>query len=333
MDYGELKVLQSRTMTEIVRRFPRPQMIGQQLFPEKPVAGNVAAWDVVTGARGLARYIAQGGEAHIRALTERTRNTAELALIKEKKVIDEATKNFIDRPGAFDQPYGDQAITDELEALDRLVENRREASRWYALMNGQLDIRQSDPAINFVVDYGINASHKVNKTGTERWSQNTTAKPLNDLLAWKILIAQDSGVSAGDVYMNSNTMIYLVDNSDIRDLMKYTVGDQIARNGYITALAGVNITIYDTTYLDDSGNVQYMIPNDKTLIVAKDGLGKCFVGPSDIPGPTGVGTNKVVGKFSYSWSTKDPVDTWILVGVRELPVIQNPNQMVIATVN
>lgn len=325
---GEFAALKTRTMTEIVKRFPRPQHIGRELFPERPVAGNVAAWDVVSGARNLGRYVSQGGEAYIRGLQSRSRKTAELALIKEKKVLDEQTKLFIDRPGAYDEPYGEQAIADELEALDRVVENRREASRWAALMNGQLDIRQTDPAVNFLVDYGVAATHKVTKTATARWSQNTTAKPLDDILAWKILVAEDSGVNATDVYMNSGVMRYLVDNSDIRDLMKYTVGDQIARNGYITALAGVNITVYDTTYLDDSDAVQYMVPNNKILLVAKEGLGKTFVGPSDTPD-----SGKVIGKFSYSWKTKDPVDTWILVGVRELPVIQNPDQLVIATVH
>jgi hypothetical protein len=327
----EFDALKSRTMTEIVRRFPRPQHIGQSLFPEKPIAGNVAGWDVVSGARNMARYIAQGGEAHISSLLPRKRLTAELALIKEKKTIDEATKNFIDRPGAYDEPYGEQAITDELEALDRMVENRREASRWYALTNGTLDIQQTDPAIGFTIDYSVDATHKVVKTGTGLWSALTTSVPLDDLLAWKILIAKDSGVNATDVYCNSTVMRYLVGNSDVRDLLKYTVGDMLAKNGYITNLGGLTIHVYDATYVDDSGVVQFYIPNNKVVLVAGEGLGKTFVGPSDVPVGDGT-TRKVVGKFSYSWVTKDPVDTWMTVGVREIPIIQNPDQLVIATV-
>ncbi len=317
-------------MTEIVRRFPRPQHIGAAFFPEKPIAGEIAGWDVVKGARNMARYVAQGGEAHVSTLLPRLRLSAATALIKEKKTIDEATKNFIDRPGAYDEPYGEQAITDELEALDRMIENRREASRWYALTNGQLDVSQSDPAVRFVVDYGMDATHKIAKTGTEKWNDLTNSKPMDDLLEWKILIAKDSGVNATDMYCNSTVMRYLVGNSDIRDLLKYQVGDMLAKNGYITTLAGINITVYDTTYVDDNGDVQYYIPNDKVILVAREGLGKTFVSPTDVP--VGDTTKKVVGKFSYSWVTKDPVDTWMLVGVRELPVIQNPDQLVIATI-
>lgn len=318
-------------MTEIVRRFPRPQHIGAELFPERPVAGNVAAWDVVTGARHLARYSAQGGEAYIRALKSKERHTAELTYIKEKKTIDEATKNFIDRPGEFDEPYGDQAITDELEELDRGVENRREASRWYGLTHGVLDINQIDPPIKFKVDYSLDSTHKPTLAGARKWTAASTSKPLDDILGWKILIAKDSGVTAGRGYLNSQVMRNLVANSDIRDLLKYTVGDQLAKNGFITALAGISITVYDTTYTDDDDTVRSMITDDKFLLVAPLGLAKTFVGPSDVPvGDSG--TRKVVGKFSYSWVTKDPVDTWVLVGVRELPVIQNPNQMVIAII-
>jgi hypothetical protein len=328
--YGEFAALKSKTMTEIVKRFPRPNLIGAELFPENPLSSNVASWDVLSGTRSMARYVSTNAEAPVSELTARTRLSSELAFIKEKKTIDEATKNFIDKPGEFNVAYGEQAVADELEALDRKVENRREASRWLALTTGTLDINQSDPPVKFLIDYGMSATHKV--TASTLWSDLANAKPFTNLMTWKKTIAQDSWITPTDVYMNSTTMAYLVGNTkEIQDLLKYTVGEQLMKNGYVANIAGMNIHVYDVSYKDKTNTIKFFIPDGKVIMVAKQGLGKTFVGPSEIPSDGG-SSSKVIGKFAYSWVTKDPVDTWILTGVRELPVIQNPDQLLIATV-
>lgn len=326
----EMKIFESKTMTEIVRLFPRPNLIGKTFFPEKPNATNVAVWDVVSGARNMAHYTAPGAEAHISPLMGRKRLSAELAVIREKKTLDENTKLFLSQPGTFNEPYGEQAVTDELEALDRMVENRREKSIWEILTTGRLVVSDDETNVSFSVDFGVQSSHKPTLVTTARWSQTTTAKPLNDLIAWKNIIAQDAGVNVTDAYMNSGVMLNLINNSDIRDLLKYTIGDQLAQNGYITVLGGINLHVYDTTYVDEDGAVQKYIPDNKVILIAKEGIGKSLVGPSEVPGVTG--PTKVVGKYSYSWVTKDPVDTWILAGIRDLPVLMKPDQLLIATV-
>lgn len=330
--YGEFAALKSKTMTEIVKRFPRPNLIGAALFPEKPISTKVASWDVISGTRSMARYVSPSSEAPVSELTSRSRLSCELANIKEKKVIDEMTKNFIDRPGEFNVTYGEQAIADELEALDRKVENRRELSRWLGLTTGKLDINQFDPPIKFQVDYGMSSTHLVTKSGTSSWSDYDDSTPFSDLVAWKNLIARDSWVTPTDVYMNSTTMSHLMKNTkEIQELLKYTVGDQYAKEGVLARLAGMNIHVYDVSYKDKTNTVRYFIPDGKVVVVAKTGLGKTFVGPTDIPSGDTSAT-KVIGKYSYSWTTKDPVDTWILCGIAELPVIQNPDQLLIATV-
>lgn len=328
--YGEFSALKSKTMTEIVKRFPRPNLIGATIFPESPISTKVASWDVVTGTRSMARYVSPSSEAPVSELTARVRKSCELGTIKEKKTIDEMTKNFIDRPGEFNVPYGEQAIADELEALDRKVENRRELSRWLALTTGTLAIKQDDPPVQFLVDYGMTGTHKV--TASTLWTDAANSTPFSDLLAWKQLIERDSWVTPTDVYMNSTTMDYIMKNTkEIQELLKYTIGDQFAKEGVLARLAGMNLHVYDVSYKDKTNTVKYFIPDGKVIVVAKSGLGKTFVGPTDIPSD-GSSATKVIGKFSYSWATKDPVDTWVLVGVSELPVIQNPDQLIIATV-
>jgi len=178
------------------------------------------------------------------------------------------------------------------------------------------------------VDYSIDSDHKA--TAGTLWSTTASAKPLNDILEWKKLIARDSWVTPRNAYCSSQGMIYLVENSAVQTLLQYTVGNQLAESGFITRLGGLDITVYDVSYVDESGTVQYFIPDDKFIVVAKEGLGKAFTGPQDVPAGDGVRTE--MGKVSYSWATKDPVDTWIKVADSYMPAIQNPNQLVIGTI-
>lgn len=325
---GEFYGLETKQMTEVVRRFPRPNLIGKALFPTSPSSTKSVYWDVVSGSRKLAKYSTVGAEAHISALEPRTRINTEVLYLREKKVIDEATKNFIDKIGQFDVPYGEQLLTDELEALDRMIENTKEKARWEALTTGKLHIQQVDPPIYMKIDYGFDSNHLA--TAGTLWSTTTSSNPLSDILDWKKLISRDSWVTPTDAYMNQTVMQYLVENSAVQTLLQYTVGNDLARNGYISVLAGINLNVYDISYVNDDGTVAQFIPDTKFVMLAKTGMGKEFTGPIDVPTDTGAVTQ--IGKVSYSWSTKDPVDTWILVGDSFMPAIQNPDQIVSATV-
>jgi len=325
---GEFAGLESRTMTETVRRFPRKNLIGAELFPLRPSATKSVYWDIVSGTRRLAKFVTPGAESHIDKLTPRTRVNTEVLYIGEKKVIDQNTKNFIDGIGKLDSTYGSQLIVDELEELDRIVENTKEWMRWEALAKGQIDVQQTDPALRLKVDYSMDSDHKA--TASTLWSTTASAKPLNDILDWKKLISRDAWATADRAYCSYQGMIYLVENSAVQTLLQYTVGNQLAENGFITRLGGLNITVYDVSYVDETGTTQYFIPDNKFIVLAKEGLGKAFTGPQDVPDGDGVRTE--IGKVSYSWATKDPVDTWIKVADSYMPAIQNPDQLVIGTI-
>ena len=328
---GEFAGLEARTMTETVRRFPPPKFAGEKLFegPQPSITSKVY-WDIVEGTRKLGKFSTVGAEAHVRALEPRKRVHTELLYVREKKVIDEATKNFIERVGEFDEPYGQQLLNDELEALNRVIENTKEWARWQAIVRGQLDVRQSDPPVYVKIDYGYKSSHKPTLTGTNKWSDTSNSKPLSNLLTWKRLISRDSWLTPARAYCSSQVMQYLVENSNIQTLIQYTVGNQLAQNGYLTVLAGLDITVYDVSYVDDDGNVQQFVPDDKFVVVAREAIGKEITGPQDVPTDNGVKT--MIGKISYSWVTKDPVDTWILVGDSFIPAIQQPDGIVSATI-
>jgi hypothetical protein len=329
---GEFAGLEARTMTETVRMFPPQNLIGKQLFlQDVPSTTRNVYWDVVKGNRGLAKFSTVGAEAHIQKLEPRYRVNTEVVYLREKKVIDEATKNFISKVGEFDVPYGQQLLNDELESLNRIVENTKEWARWQALVEGKLDIQQKNPPVYIKIDYGFSATHIPEKTGTAVWRDTTNSKPLSDILTWKRLISRDSWMTPAKAFCSAQAMQYLVENTNIQTLLQYTVGNQLAQNGFITVLGGLAIAVFDASYLDVSGNVKQFIPDNKFLIVAREPFGKEFHGPIDVPGADG-GVRTEIGKVSYSWNTKDPVDQWILVGDSCMPAIQIADAIVSATI-
>jgi len=329
---GEFAGLESRTMTETVRLFPAKQQVGKELFRRTvPSTSKSVYWDVVEGSRKLAKFSSPGAEAHIQPLEPRKRVNTEVLYIREKKTLDEQTKNFIDKVGAFDEPYGQTLLTEELDSLNRTVENTMEWLRWEAIVNGQIDIQQTEPAIKLKVDYSFSSTHKVAKTGTGKWSDTTNSKPLSDLLTWRRLVSRDSWLTANRGFCNSQVMQYMVENSTIQTLIQYTVGDQLARNGYITTLAGVDITVYDVNYKNSAGTVVQYIPDTKFILTTTDEFSKEFQGPIDVPASDD-SVRTEMGKVSYSWVTKDPVDTWILVGASTMPAIQIVDAIVAASI-
>jgi len=322
---GEFAALQTETMTEIVRRFPRTEHILAPLFPEKPLTGNVAVWDVIKGERKLAKYISLGSEAHIRPLTGRQRLSSEVLYMKVKKTLDEQTINFIDKPGQINVAYGEQAVTDELESLDIQIENLREYTRSKILTTGKLDIdynKQSDVQVH--IDYGVSATHF--PTASTLWSTTASADPIKDIQTWMKLIERDSWVAPTDAYMNRTVMNYLLQNSATRDLIKYTFGQELAFQGQLSRLSGIDLHVYDRGWLAEDGTTfNYFLGDDQFLMVAPTNLGKSFTAPARE-------NNNQAGKFARSWESEDPKNTWILEGIYELPVLQNPDQIVCAKV-
>ena len=328
---GEFYGLTTRQMTETVRLFPTKEYVGRQLFSgPQPVAAKTAAWDVVEGARTLAPFGVKATEAHIQKLKKRKRITSELLHINEKKAIDEATRHFVERIGEFDEPYGEQMLTDELADLVRTVENTKEWARWYAMTRGKLDIVQEDPALQISIDYGFTASHLPEKTGTGRWTDQANSTPLSDLLTWRRLISRDSWLTPGKAFLTSVGMQHLVENDNIQTLLQYTIGNQIGAEGVITRLAGIDLTVYDVNYVDSAAVVQQFIPDDMLVMVAREPIGREFMGQVDVKDGEAVRTQ--MGLSSYSFSTDDPVDIWMVVKDAWLPAIQIPDGIVAARI-
>ena len=319
MGYGDYSILQHETMTELVRKFPVQQHIGKALFKEKKIDTNVAEWDIIHQSRDMADYASVDGEGHIVKRMGVQKQTATTAYLREKKQIEGSSLAWLRKPGTEDKNYGEELIRNELEDLNRRLEKRKEWARWQAL-SGTLTVNQAD--VKFVVDYGIDASHK--PTVGTAWS-NIAADIINDLKTWKALIEKDSGEKAKTLYVNETVMAYLCKNTNIIALMSDDLSKKLLQEGIITKLAGLEIVVYNSGYVPAGGSYTYFIPDDVAVMVTENGFARELTAPS-----TEMRAGRRPGKFSKSWEQEDPSGVWVLIEEHTLPVIEKVENIIYA---
>lgn len=321
MAYGELGILQYKVMTELVKKFPTPQFIGKNLFPEKPIDTDTAKWDEIHQNRDMADYVVPDGESNIVARLGVIQRSATVACLKEKKQLKGSTLAWLRKPGAETLKYGEQAVRDELADLDSRLEFRREWARWSAL-TGTLTVAQAN--VKFVVDYGIDGTHKPT-VGTS-WS-DVSADIITDLTTWKQLVQQDSGEQATTVYMNSVTMSYMLKNTGIKSLMGEQLKTQVLQSGYITRVMGLDFIVYDAGYLPEGGAFTKFVDNEHVFMVTSSVFAEEQLAPSTDPK-----SGYAPGKFSKSWTEDDPAGIWVLIELNSLPVIKKVENIIYAKI-
>ena len=317
----EHSILQYKVMTGLVKKFPTPQFIGKQLFPEKPIDTDTAKWDETHQNRDMADYVVPDGESNIVARLGLIQRSATVACLKEKKQLKGSTLAWLRKPGTETQKYGEQAVRDELADLDSRLEFRREWARWTAL-TGILTVDQKD--VKFVVDYGIDASHK--PTVATAWS-DVAADIITDLTTWKGLIQKDSGEQATTVYMNSIVMSYMLKNTGIKALMGEQLKTQVLQSGYITRVMGLNFIVYDAGYVPVGGSFTKFVDDGHVFVVTSSVFAEEQLAPSTDPK-----SGYAPGKFSKSWVEDDPAGIWVLIELNSLPVIKKVENIIYADI-
>jgi len=317
MAYGELSILQHQVMTEVVRKFPTPQFIGKNMFPEKPIDSNTAVWEEVHGNRDMADYVVPDGEGNIVARLGVQQKTSTVACLKEKKQLKGSTLAWLRKVGTEHTKIAESAVKEELEDLDSRLEFRREWARWQAL-TGTLTIDQAK--VKFSVDYGIDATHK--PTVGTAWS-DVSADIIGDLAAYKEIMQKDSSEAATTVYLNSTVMSYLIKNTGLKSLMGEQLKTQILQSGSITRVLGLNFVVYDTGYVPAGGAFTKFVDDGHVFMVTNSTFAEEQIAPSTDPK-----SGYRPGKFSKSWVEEDPAGIWILIELNSLPIIKRVENII-----
>lgn len=318
---SELSVLDHRVLTKMVELFPVKDLAGLSRIPREPAAAGIAEWDEVKNSRHLADFTTPGAEAKTTALRTVTHQIANLAYIREKKMLSAPTMYWLRRPGSDQVQFAEGGVRAELADLNNLVDRRVEWMIW-KMLSGNLAVSQND--IKFSIDYGIVSSHK--PTVTTSWA-NPAADVLADLTTWKKLIARDSGEVADTLFLTETVMGYLVENQKVRDLLAYQGGRELLESGRLPHLLGLDLVVYDAGYVPEGGSFTPFIPDDHVVMTAGKDFWALIEGAS-----LDVRAQGRPGKFAKSWEEEDPSIRQILVEWAVLPVLKKPDNAVYAAV-
>jgi hypothetical protein len=287
-------------------------------------------FDIETDAEGIQSSVPSGSPAKVINKDGFDHVVVEAPRFPEKFSIKPSDLDRIRQMGGEGQVVLSQKVGRELAKLKARTDRTREFMAVKALSGKVVDGSNKS-----LIDFSFPTANKPALTGTALWS-DADSDPVKNLRAWKKLIMQGTGgaVDKFVAFCGSDVMDALLENAKVLDLMKYQKGSQLAEQGRITGLAGVEIEELLSSY-KASGTRTDMIPANYIALVGVgfENAAEMFAPVEDFKAPNGIGKGKAAGVFfSKSWETEDPSVRWVKAEARPLPVIMRPGCIVWAKV-
>lgn len=327
-----------RILTAAVNAIKAPSMrIYNQFFKGKEhlEPSDLLEFDIITGSQKIMKNISIMAPAQVRDLTGRKTITMKAPRLSQKRFIATAALNALRAMGG---KVSLEQMKDRIarELKDIRGETDRTLEFWAAnALKGK--IYDSDLS-TILVDYNMAGDHKPVLAGTALWT-HADSDPIAKIREWKQKIDDDCAASISKfvAIMGKDVMTALLKNANVLNLLKYDGGRTMAEEGDVARLAGVEMSEYGGSFIDDTDTRRRYINDDEFLLVGVcEDLVDCPYAPVvDDDAPGGVGNIDANGAgalyFSKSWKKQDPSGRWIKAECRPLPVLQRPDAIIDAT--
>jgi len=328
-----------RILTAAVNAIKAPsRVVYNRIFAgyERMEPTDRLAFDVISGSEKLLGNISIFAPATVDDKTTRKTITLTAPRLSNKRFIATAELNALRAYGAA----GVEMMKDRIAREQKDMRGKHDRTLEFWAVNALKGTIYDSDMATVLVDYNVDATHQPTLLLTDRWSDVADSNPIGNIRAWKKLIEDDSAaaITGWVAFLGGGVMDALLVNPAVRELLKTDKGSQIAESGRIQRLAGVELTEYNGSYIDDAGDRQRYIADDEFLLVGLcDELADVPYAPVvDDDAPGGVGNVGEGGApamfFSKSWKKNDPSGRWIKCESRPLPVLKRPGAVVDATV-
>lgn len=332
------KFISSRWEEKVQERKP---YLGEAFFPERKQLGITLDY-------------LQGNAPVIRPLDLSSFDAKAIPLSREAfKVITTEMpffKNFLDINEKQRQQLnlvlasGSRAMIDAILGVvyndeKRLLDNAsvtREMLRMQLLTSGVIAFASNGQAVSY--DFGVPASNKITKS----WSA-TGADPIADLNAWADKINNETGNRPTAVLMNSATLAKIAKLDSVKNAIyvfaQGTVTPTVnTARRFISGQTNLEVYVYDKGYTDEaSGNFVKFVADDVVVLLDPANCGEGVFGTtpeeSDLMAGSCAEVEIVDGGVAITASKEvDPVNVKTKVSMIYLPVLTNPNGLIIANV-
>lgn len=343
----DISLLQPTIFRGVVERFTAPENLPMlSRVPKTPWPYPTAEWDVLRGSRAVARYNVVNSEAHIVDRLGRSHETSAFVHLREKKIFDPTTLQWIRTPGQIAAVNAERAVLREVRDLNTRFDNRVELDIWQAL-TGTLRLEDAELGHLGTVDYKFLPSHK--PTPAVSWADATPAQIVQDIIAWKRLIDRNGGVRATEAWTSQTVLSYIFDsfagtgnaaaNFPAAALLSDRMKEQYYTTGAIPGFMGINWNVNESVYdatgssytssPDNPGDQEWFL-NENSLILGNFTenrpieLYEGLIADHDAPA-------NFTGKFAKTFREQDPSELQYLMAYSYLPVILRPEQFVSVT--
>jgi hypothetical protein len=344
----DISLFQPTVLLGVVEKFTAPETLTMlNRISKRAHPFPTANWDVIRGSRAVATPNVPNSEAHIVPQLSRSTEAASFVYLREKKVFQPTTIHWLRQPGEFAKTNAEQAVMREIADLNTRFDNFAEYCIWQ-MFTGTLTFDYPD--VQASVDYKLPTSHKPS-AGTS-WASATPAQIVEDVRAWKRLIARNGRVPAQEAYATEKTISYIFDSFattgnaslafNAAALLSDRMKDQYYSSGTLPNFMGLDWKVQESVF--DATGASYTEnptdPGDEELFLADDVvlLGNFTANrPFElIEGPTAddeAPSSNYTGKFAKTWKEKDPSARQYLLEWNFLPVMTRPEQFVYADVS
>lgn len=326
-----------RVLTTAINEMISPSMkVYNRIFrgKEHMEPSDRLAFEVISGSEKVLKSINIYAPATVTEKTDRKVITLTAPRLAQKRMIHTAELNAL---RAYGQQVGLEMMTQRIAREQKDMKGIMDRTLEFWAVHALRGIIYDSDMSTQLVDYGVASTHTITLTGTSLWT-HADSDPIARLRTWKKLIEKDAYTTITGWYavMASNVMDALLAHTSVRELLRYDKGSQLAENGRIERLAGVDLDEYNGSFLDEKGNRHYFIPDNYIQLV---GLCDDLVDVPHAPivdndAPGGVGNIDANGNgvlyFSKSWKEEDPSGRWIKAETRPLPVLQRPGAVIYA---
>lgn len=328
----------------INQNLPRKPWLMRKFFPAKIYDTAQIAIDIVTGTKKLAPFRREGEESTVK-------NSISVAtkLFGPNQIsIKNLTKAWDAAKRAAGQQFSSSTGVKTLEgriAFKLIQEQVDMTNRIYAtiekmcsdaLFTGKVPNYDANGVLIEEFDMGLDASHEVTLTGTDKWDTNT-ATILEDVDDWCAIVEEDSALPATDVILGKNAKNSLRSNElvlkqlsinsgkfAVIDPQKTEPGAQFI--GYTST--GVRLWCVTETYENSAGDKTSMIPDDYVAVVSDQMAANTHFGMiEDLQ--AGAFEGEV---FSKVWDEQDPSGRWLKCASAPLAYIAQPSAVLLAKV-
>lgn len=334
------------SLTSFIREVPSPtQWILNRFLPDELVDSIEASIDKATRRNRAAQFRTFDAESPIGARNPFERSTVTLPPLSEKIPLGEQERLALEaaRNGgsANSQRLIDQAFNDA-ENLAGSIKARMELARGDVLSDGKFTLAENGLALE--ADFGLPAEHLL--APANLWSDTANSTPIADLEAWCAAYEDANGERPGYILMSRKAKSYITASAEARSMAAFYgagVGQGPLGNNQLQALLEdrdlPQIQIYSAT-IDVAGTKTRPIEADRVVLLPQNprDLGYTAWGITaealEFNGNNAgvLGFEKLPGLFACVMKQWDPVRTWTKVAATGMPLIENPDLLMVADV-